>query len=609
MATLPLLPGYTFRDITISRDIVFQIGALIANEDVLNFSSFRKVKDYKLPHKLDILNGFPVVRDTNYGIGRRPTDAVSVRYTKGPDPVEYDIRSIYGRIPCYTYRQFVPHYALLAQKCLRFKAFFRQGVFNSPDEHYRVRHVDIIYYLEDDTLCVIEPVVKNAGFQQGKLVRRNKIPKNAKGDLFIWKDFNVGIDICIYGVVYHIVNCDSFTREFLTSQGIDVGEKENLPADPYTEQRDVKFRPPMGVTRVMSDDPRRRFLEYDRMVLSFDATWNGDRYRVMYFLMDDTVAIREIHELNDGKDPVTMLLKRTRVPKNWQNLPSWYPNIYMEYGDPEIVEYYTPRDFKVGETVLLFGRRFLLHDCDAFTRKYYSDMLGTSQPDAIPIPTSVEKSTLKYEIPPHIKIGSPEDTYASCLSFLPKPSKKNTIRHLVNFPKKLRYSARMEAVHPEDEGRNFVLEYSLSDGTIQINEIEKRNSGRREGCFLSSRLIPKPCTGTDDPKYYTPQDFFIDARINAFNHRFIITGADLFVYRYVEANRDKFCQEVRENLRNYILQQGMLQDDVDIEAKKMQEIEDEQKILPDNIITKNIEDNINAGKCIDTTNHKDLTTA
>lgn len=147
-------------------------------------------------------------------------------------------------------------------------------------------------------------------------------------------------------MVYHIVDCDPFTREFLTSQGIDVGEKESLPADPYTEQRDVERRTPMGMTRMASDDSRRRFLEYDGMVLSFAATWNGDRYRMMYFLTDDTMAIREIHEPNDGKDPVVMLLKRMRVPKNWQNL-SWHPSIYMEYGDPEILEYYTPRDFRV----------------------------------------------------------------------------------------------------------------------------------------------------------------------------------------------------------------------------------------------------------------------
>lgn len=268
--------------------------------------------------------------------------------------------------------------------------------------------------------------------------------------------------------------------------------------------------------------------------------------------------------------------------------------------------------FQVGETILLFGRCFLLHDCDAFTRKYYSDMLGTPQLDAIPISTKVERSAPKYEIPPHIKFGSPEDTYASCLSFIPKPPKKNVIRQLENFPKKLRYSARMDAIHPEDEGRDFVLEYSLSHGTIQINEIEKPNSGRREGCFLSSRLIPKPCTGNDNPEYYTPQDLFIGARINVFNHRFIITGADLFVYRYIDANSDKFCQKVLENLRNYFLRQDMLQDDVDAEARKIQTLEDEQKLFTDNVTAKNIEDDISTGKCMDKefdmTGHKELTT-
>lgn len=269
---------------------------------------------------------------------------------------------------------------------------------------------------------------------------------------------------------------------------------------------------------------------------------------------------------------------------------------------------------QIGETILLFGRHFLLHDCDAFTRKYYSDMLGTPQPDAIPIPARVKMpASVKYEVPPHIRFGSPEDTYASCLSFVPKPPKKNVIRQLANFPKKLRYCARMDAVRPEDEGRDFILEYKLSDGTIQINEIEKRNSGRREGCFLSFRSIPKPCTGKDNPEYYTPRDFFIGACINVYNHRFVITGADLFVYRYIEANRDKFCQEVRQNLRDYFLRQGLLQDDVNVEAKKIQEREDDQKLFADNIVARNMEDDIDTNKYMDKESdmigHKELTTA
>lgn len=79
-------------------------------------------------------------------------------------------------------------------------------MFNSPDEHFRIRYVNIIYFLEDDTISVIEPPVDNAGFLQGKLVSRGKIAKNVKGDTLYWKDLNVGIDVCTFN---EYLCCDS----------------------------------------------------------------------------------------------------------------------------------------------------------------------------------------------------------------------------------------------------------------------------------------------------------------------------------------------------------------------------------------------------------------
>ncbi|CAL7943521.1 unnamed protein product [Xylocopa violacea] len=578
MEDLPLIPGYRFQD--------------------------PGVEDYRLLQKFHFLNGYRVVRDSNIGIGGRPIDAASSAYVKEEDSVCYDPSLTYGRVKGYAYRQFIPHYALFAQKCLCFKAFFRQGVFNSPDEHFRVRHVNIIYFLEDDTLCVIEPIVDNAGFQQGKLVRRSKIEKNISGDTFHWKDLKIGIDVCIFGVVYHIIDCDLFTREFLNSQGIDVGDKEESPADPYTELRASKQRIPTCVTQV-PDDARRRFLEYDKMVLSFTATWNDDVYKIMYFLTDDTIAVREIQKPNSGKDPVPMLLKRMKVPKDWKILSSSYPAIYLEYDDPEISEYYTPKDFLVGGTVFIFSRRFFLHDCDSFTRKYYSDMLNIIQPKEIPLPMEDVKVSPEYEPPPHIIFGTPEDTYTSCLSFMPKQPKKDVVRQLVNFPKKLRYSMKMDVVHPEDENRDFILEYNLSDGTILVQELEKRNSGRREGCFLKATLVPKPNTERNNPEYYTPQDFYIGAKINIFNHHFIITGADLFVYRYTEANSEKFSREVRDSIRDYLVKQKLLCTDIEVETKKIQDekdtkqqlIEPHEAIVEKDDMTKCLDDFETQAKC------------
>ena len=50
---------------------------------------------------------------------------------------------------------------------LKFNAWYKQTVHESPNEHYRVRHVNIYYYLEDDSISVVEPHVENSGMPQG----------------------------------------------------------------------------------------------------------------------------------------------------------------------------------------------------------------------------------------------------------------------------------------------------------------------------------------------------------------------------------------------------------------------------------------------------------
>ena len=44
---------------------------------------------------------------------------------------------------------------------LLFNGYFKQTVYESSAEYYRVRPVKIYYYLEDDTISVMEPPVEN----------------------------------------------------------------------------------------------------------------------------------------------------------------------------------------------------------------------------------------------------------------------------------------------------------------------------------------------------------------------------------------------------------------------------------------------------------------
>jgi len=72
----------------------------------------------------------------------------------------FDPSLTYGRVKKHEVSQFIPHFVLYDKICLTFRAFFKQPVFESPLEHYRVRKVNILYFLEDDTITVMEPEVE-----------------------------------------------------------------------------------------------------------------------------------------------------------------------------------------------------------------------------------------------------------------------------------------------------------------------------------------------------------------------------------------------------------------------------------------------------------------
>lgn len=72
----------------------------------------------------------------------------------------YDPALIYGRTKQQPVTPFRPHYVLFDKKTLKFMGFFRQHVPESRVEHYRIRYVNLFFFLEDDTITVIEPVVK-----------------------------------------------------------------------------------------------------------------------------------------------------------------------------------------------------------------------------------------------------------------------------------------------------------------------------------------------------------------------------------------------------------------------------------------------------------------
>lgn len=142
-----------------------------------------------------------------------------------------------------------------------------------------------------------------------------------------------------------------------------------------------------------TDDKLRRFLEYSGMVLSFDCVLDETNlpggelitFKMFYYLEDDTIAIKELPENQEGRDDFPLLLKRTKLPKNWQKKPLDFPAIIFNVSDKEVEEYYQPKDFLIGATIFVFGRKFLILNCDKFTRTYFNDVLRIPQPNRLEI--------------------------------------------------------------------------------------------------------------------------------------------------------------------------------------------------------------------------------
>ncbi|XP_042359448.1 EF-hand domain-containing protein 1 [Plectropomus leopardus] len=523
---LPFLPGYTFRDVTKPA--------------------------FHRPQTLDYKNGFALPRRPTVGIGQDPLLSAQM--------IQQEIDELtFGRpdITCGPHNQsiaqdFIPAHVSLDKKVLRFYAYFQENILFSPEEECRVRPVVIYYYLEDDSMCIIEPTVENSGIPQGKRIKRQHLPKNDFGEHYHWKDLNIGMDLEVYGVKYHITQCDDFTKEFMESEGIVLNDPEAMPEDPYSKRRE---KPPLSYTTASKFDRMHQFLTMDRKVLRFFALWDdsdalfGDTrpVTIQYFLVDDTVEIREVHEPNSGRYLFSVVMRRQKLPKKIKPECETFPSCVLEVSTEEVDEYYSPKDFQVGQTMTLLGRRFLLYDCDGFTKEYYQK----NHPDVEMKPSEIPKQTdplqeRKREFPPYNGFGSLEDSLQNCLSLVPEPPKKNVLKMLENDHKVLRYSARLDSQNPADEDRRFILSYFLSNDMISIFEKPTRNSGIIGGKFLEKTRIPKPGSTVDNPEFYSPADFAIGATVEVFSHRFVLTGADRYVLAYLESNASQIpCQTLQ----------------------------------------------------------------
>ncbi|KAM8832923.1 EF-hand domain-containing protein 1 isoform 2-T2 [Spinachia spinachia] len=529
---LPLLPGYTFPDVTRSA--------------------------FHRPQTLTYSRGYALAPRATVGIGQDPLPSEQLIQQQISE-LSFETPDVtYGSFDRGTVEDFIPAHVALDKKVLRYYAYFRENILFCSEEEFRVRPVVIHYFLEDNSMCVMEPKVENSALPQGKRIKRQRLPKNEPGEHYHWKDLNVGMDLEVYGITYHITQCDTFTKEFLESEGIVLNQPEPTPVDPFSERRQ---NPRPSFTTASGSDKMHQFLTLDRKVLRFFALWddtdhpNGETrpVTIQYHLVDDTVEINEVYKRNCGRFPFPALMRRLKLPKKTEASGN-FPSCVLEVSTAEVEEYYSPKDFRVGQSITLLGRRFLLYDCDGFTKDYYQKNHPDLEMKPFEVPKKKDPLQGRRKAPPYNGFGSPEDSLQNCFSLIPTPPKKNVLKMLENEHKVLCYRAKLDSQHPGDENRRFVLSYFLSDDMISI--FEKPTRGIIGGKFLKKTRIAKPGSTVDDPEFYSPADFAIGATVEVFSHRFVLTEADHNVLQYLESNASRIPLQTLDSLRQKLLGVG-----------------------------------------------------
>uniref|UniRef100_A0A671FYU8 EF-hand domain-containing family member C2 n=1 Tax=Rhinolophus ferrumequinum TaxID=59479 RepID=A0A671FYU8_RHIFE len=533
---LPLLPGYSF-----SRNV-------------------GKTKFHKSQHWGFCNNVSMLVGESKPGIGGEPLlgQKMKHKYSVFTKEVGSD----------------APAWVAFDKQVLSFDAYVEDKVRDTSQENYGIRYYKILFYLEDDTIQVNEPEVRNSGMPQGTFIRRHRIslPPPEDAQFYTVHHFNVNIDIVFYGRTFKIYDCDAFTKNFLKKIGVKLNPPGQCPEDPSMKIWRKKLDCVKRLQPQESSDTLKQFLQYDRKVLRFFCLWDdsaslfGDRRELVlhYFLSDDTIEIIELLAHNSGRDALPFFLQRRKLPK--------YVNGYVldkyKLGKSE-QEFYKDSDLSLGTTINVWGRKVVLCDCDEFTKTYYKNKYGIENFTPIsfkaPLLPKIER-----KFPPYTGFGSEEDSLCSCIGLVPKPCLH--LRNVGKFMEKdsygntsgiLRFLAKLITKPCANEGRLFIISYFLSDDTISVFEPTERNSVFNFRKFLKRMRVEKPgqeVFKSELSEYIKAEDLYIGAKVNVNGHLFVVFSADEYTLKFMEENSDKFplsnLELVLEKLKEKISKSG-----------------------------------------------------
>jgi EF-hand domain-containing protein 1 len=227
------------------------------------------------------------------------------------------------------------------------------------------------------------------------------------------------------------------------------------------------------------------------------------------------VQINELKQVNSGT-PQGTFLKRQMVLK---------PGMPGSQESALSID-----DFRVGDSITIYGRNIRLIDADQYTREFYSN-LGYDQAEGEEPP--VDKFTKSQ-----VKAAPVKDK--AMLDYLEHTLGGGRVKSQKQFLDKDRQVLRFFCFSDDEP---FIIHYYLADDTIEIREVNFANSGKHNFSLLLRRQkLPKafsvgqPGLDTNAESYLTEDDIKPGDPIIAFGRVFRITGVDDFTQKFFKDN-------------------------------------------------------------------------
>jgi len=182
---------------------------------------------------------------------------------------------------------------------------------------------------------------------------------------------------------------------------------------------------------------------------------------------------------------------------------------------------YKATDFCVGEDVCLCGRTFRIYDADKATR----DFIREEYPD---VRLAQAEGLPKDPNPPRKRELTGHGTRNKASA---KQSSSSASRQFMeNDGKVLSYDCVWDDTGINGERRFFTLRYYLGDGTVELREMNPRNSGRDRTALLNlnRQRMPNP----NHRRMYAAKDLVLGGDVELYGRRMVIVGCDAFTMDY-----------------------------------------------------------------------------